>query len=252
MSSFQNLLGSSSGGPRSYSTAPPSQPSTSFTGRSSTPHPSSVPGRPLTSASRSRSVVSSSYNSGHPRHTSTASGRKSRGTSSLWGSDPSEIVCAISEARSISPTVGLAFVNLTTSEAVLSQICDTQFYVKTIHKIQMYEPSAILLVNTAFPPNPKSNLLSIIEEELSGTTVESVDRKYWSEHAGVEGIQTLAFKEDLEAIHIAIQGNFYATCAFAAVSRTLIRAMKHVVDIPRLSSTSNTHVDCQLRPTRSV
>ena len=74
------------------------------------------------------------------------------------------------------------------------------------------------MVNTAFPPNPKSNLLSIIEEELPDTTIEPLDRKYWSERAGLEFIQTLVFREDYEAINVAIEGNFYATCSFAAVS----------------------------------
>lgn len=199
---------------------------------SSTPHPHaghSVPPRPSTSASQlssysysaSRSVTSSSYPSKQRRHASTASGRKSRAASSVWGSDSHEIICAVSEARGVSPTVGLAFVNITTNEAVLSQICDSQFYVKTVHKIQMYEPSTILIVNTAFPPNPKSSLLSIIEEELPDTPIEPLNRKYWSENAGIEFIQSLAFREDMEAIKVAIEGNFYATCSFAAVGNIL-------------------------------
>jgi hypothetical protein len=118
----------------------------------------------------------------------------------------------------VSPSVGLAFINVTTNEAVLSQICDSQFYVKTLHKIQMYEPSTILMVNTAFPPNPKSNLLSVLEENLEGTDIEGLDRKYWSETTGLEFIHALAFREDLEAIQVGIQGNFYATCSFSAVS----------------------------------
>ncbi|KAI1105460.1 DNA mismatch repair protein-like protein MutS [Jackrogersella minutella] len=194
---------------------------------SSTPHPQGlhhVPPRPNTSASQfsstsytgSRSATSSAHPSRHRRNVSTASGRKSRAASSVWGSESHEIICAVAEARGVSPTVGLAFVNITTNEAILSQICDSQFYVKTVHKIQMYEPSTILIVNTAFPPHPKSSLLSIIEEELPDTPVEPLDRKYWSENAGLEFIQTLAFREDLEAIKVAIEGNFYATCSFAA------------------------------------
>lgn len=117
----------------------------------------------------------------------------------------------------MSPSVGLSFVNITTNEAVLSQICDTQFYVRTIHKIQMYEPSTILMLNTAQSSSQKSNLLSIIEAELPGTVIEPLDRKYWSEYDGLEYIQSLAFRDDLEAIKVAIGGNFYATCSFAAV-----------------------------------
>ncbi|KAI1074924.1 muts domain V-domain-containing protein [Whalleya microplaca] len=191
---------------------------------SSTPHPHGVSLRSVTSASqssypshsRSRSVTSSSHPSRPLLRASTASGRKSRTASSLWGSESHEIICAVSEARGVSPNVGLAFINITTNEAVLSQICDSQFYVKTAHKMHVYGPSTILLVNTAFPPNPKSNLLTVLEEELRGTPIKPLDRKYWSETAGFEFIQTLVFREDHEAIRVAIQGNYYATCSFAA------------------------------------
>lgn len=195
---------------------------------SSTP-PSRAPRRPSTtvdqysySYSTSHSVTSSSRPSAQCRRASTASGRKSRATSSIWGSDSHVVVCAVTEARGVTPSVGLSFVNISTNDAILSQICDTQFYVKTIHKIQMYEPSTILMVNTALPPNPKSNLVSIIEAELPGTTIEPLDRKYWSEHAGLEFIQSLAFRDDLEAIKVAIGGNFYATCSFAAVRNSTL------------------------------
>lgn len=123
----------------------------------------------------------------------------------------------MSEARGVSPSVGLAFINITTNEAILSQICDSQFYVKTIHKIGMYDPDTILMANTAFPPNAKSNLLSLIEDGFRGTIIESLDRKYWSETSGMDAMRHLAFREDLESIELVMRGNFYATCAFAAV-----------------------------------
>lgn len=190
----------------------------------STPHPSARVGRltPATqstshSRSGSQSVTSSSNPSGHRRNASTASGRRSCAASSVWGSDGHHVICAVSEARGVSPSVGLAFINATTSEAVLSQICDSQFYVKTVHKIQIYGPSVILMVNTAFPPHPKSHLLSAVEAAIGGTPIEALDRKYWSETSGLEFIQTLSFREDLDATKVAIQGNYYATCSFAAV-----------------------------------
>lgn len=129
-----------------------------------------------------------------------------------------QIVCAVSEARGISPTVGLAFINISTGEAVLSQICDNQFYVRTCHKIQVFEPTEILIVSTAAPPNQKSKMYSVIEEEIPGSKIIALDRKYWSETAGLEYIQQLAFVEDVEAIKVAIGGNYFATCCLAAVS----------------------------------
>lgn len=148
---------------------------------------------------------------------STPSGRRSRAASSIGGGEASQIICAVSEARGIAPSVGIAFINVSTGEAVLSQICDNQSYVKTIHKLTVFEPSRILIVSTACPPHPKSCLCSTIEEELPGVPVVPLNRKYWSESAGLDFLHALAFKEDIEAIKVAIEGNFYATCSFSAV-----------------------------------
>ncbi|KAK7970630.1 muts domain V-domain-containing protein [Apiospora saccharicola] len=204
----------------------------------STPHPSVRAGRQTTatqstshSRSGSQSVTSSSHPSGHRRNASALSGRRSAAASSVWGSDGHHVICAISEARGVSPSVGLAFINATTNEAVLSQICDSQFYVKTIHKIRIYWPSVILMVNTAFLPHPKSPLLSLVEEAMSGTPIEALDRKYWSETLGLEFIQTLSFREDLDATKVAIQGNYYATCSFAAPSEDTM-----MIDISTIQS----------------
>ncbi|KAH8204380.1 hypothetical protein TruAng_001431 [Truncatella angustata] len=194
---------------------------------SGTPYPGASRIRPQSSASqrgsesrtRSQSVATSFFPSAQRGNASTASGRKSRTTTSVWGSEGHQVICAVSEARGVSPSVGLAFVNVTTNEAILSQICDSQFYVKTLHKIQMYDPSTILIVNTSFPPNPKSNLLAVIQEEFQGTSIEGLDRKYWSETVGLEFIHMFAFREELESIKVALQGNFYATCSFAAAIR---------------------------------
>jgi DNA mismatch repair protein MSH4 len=129
------------------------------------------------------------------------------------------VVCAVAESRGISPTVGLAFVNLDTAEAVLCQICDSQTYIRTVHKLKVYGPSEILIVSTA--ASPKSKLFSIVEENLDNipSKLTLLDRRYWAEYTGLEYIQALAFKEDIEAIKISVAGNYYAVCCIAAVGR---------------------------------
>lgn len=204
-----------------------SRPSTSAS-QSLIPHPYRGGARPRYTVSRigSRTTPSISSQRGsitrmatpaYSPGTTTASGRRSRAASSLGGSEGNQIICAVSEARGISPSVGVAFINVSTGEAVLSQICDNQSYIKTIHKLTVFEPSRVLIVATACPPNTKSSLCSTIEEELPGVLVVPLGRQYWSETAGLEFIQALAFKEDVEAIKVAIEGNFYATCSFSAV-----------------------------------
>lgn len=155
-------------------------------------------------------------NTGRP---STA--RPRTGASTIARVENQHVVCAVTESRGISPTVGLAFVNLDTAEAVLCQICDSQTFVRTVHKLRVYGPSEILIVSTA--ASPKSKLFSIIEETLEdiGSKLTLLDRRYWAESTGYEYIQTLAFKEDAEAIQISVAGNYYAICCIAAVSSSV-------------------------------
>lgn len=109
--------------------------------------------------------------------------------------------------------MGLAFVNLSTAEAVLCQICDSQTYVKTITKIGVFEPTEILFMSTA----KDSKLFYIVQENVSETTFTSLDRKYWSERTGHEYVDRFAFPEDAESIKITLGGNYFAACCFAAV-----------------------------------
>ncbi|KAI5358489.1 Putative DNA mismatch repair protein MutS, core [Septoria linicola] len=141
--------------------------------------------------------------------------RPRTGVSTL-GIENQEIICAISEARGFAPTVGLAFINLDTGEAVLSQFSDSQTYVKTVHKLMVFNPSNICIVSTS--SHPKSKLFSIIEERLDeiGCNLTLLDRKYWAETVGFEYIQQLGFPEDIESIKTAVTGNWYAVCCFAA------------------------------------
>jgi DNA mismatch repair protein MSH4 len=188
--------------------------------------------RPATSYSTSAST-SYGYTYGDYTTTTSRPGTRRGGTgrpstarpktsaSTIARIEAQHVVCAVAESRGISPTVGLAFVNLDTAEAVLCQICDSQTYVRTIHKLKVYGPSEILIVSTA--ASPKSKLFSIIEENLEdiGCKLTLLDRRYWAETIGLEYIQSLAFKEDIEAIKISVAGNYYAVCCIAAVSGLL-------------------------------
>ncbi|KAF1987831.1 hypothetical protein K402DRAFT_403490 [Aulographum hederae CBS 113979] len=187
-----------------------------------------APSTSYTSASTSRSYPSYSYL--YPEYTTTTSrprtgrpgtARPRTGASTIARVENQQVVCAISESRGISPTVGLAFLNLHTGEAVLSQISDSQTYVRTVHKLRVFGPTIILVMASAI--DPKSKLVSIIEESMDtiGSYLNPLDRRYWAETTGLDYIQQLAFAEDLDAIKISIGGNYFAVCCFAAV-------LKHV------------------------
>lgn len=139
--------------------------------------------------------------------------------STIGGGESQQIICAVSEARGVSPTVGVSFVNISTGEAVISQICDNQFYARTLHKMQVFEPSEILISSSCVPPNSATNLYSLIEENVIGARLIPLERGYWNEIAGHNYISQLAFIEDIEAIKVAIGGNYFAICCLAAVGQ---------------------------------
>ncbi|KAM5347678.1 hypothetical protein ACJ41O_007502 [Fusarium nematophilum] len=156
----------------------------------------------------------------------SASGRKSRNgttTSILGYSDAHTIVCAISEARGVSPEVGVAFVDVSIGDVALSQICDNQSYVKTIHKIQMSSPSRILFMASACPPSRPCTLFSLVEELAPEARIDSLDRSAWSEAEGLQYMQNLAFREDVGPLKVATQGKFYAVTSFAAAMKYIHR-----------------------------
>jgi len=128
-----------------------------------------------------------------------------------------EIICAITESRGISSTIGLSFVNVSTSEAILCQFADTQTYARTCHKIKVFSPSEIVYMSTA----EESQLLSIVKENLevdrNDVIMTSIDRRYWSESTGHEYLQQLAFPDDFESLKVSMGCNYFSSCCFAAV-----------------------------------
>lgn len=136
-------------------------------------------------------------------------------TSTLAGGSDQQIVCSVTESRGISPTVGLAFVNLSTAEIVLSQISDSQSYIRTLHKLHVFEPSEILVPNTT-----NSKLLQILKGNNLHfeVPIRSVSRNHWDEGYGNESIQHLAFQEDIEAIKVSVDGKYFAITCLSAVS----------------------------------
>lgn len=149
-----------------------------------------------------------------------ASGRRSRATTTasiLGHTDSKSVICALSESRGVSPSVGLAIINVSIGEVILSQICDVQTYVKTIHKIQMSGPSRILIMSSTLPPNKPSDMSSLVQELVPEARILGLDRSSWSETAGLEYIQKLALVNDIEPLKVALNGKFYAVSSLSAV-----------------------------------
>ncbi|RUS17438.1 muts domain V-domain-containing protein [Endogone sp. FLAS-F59071] len=130
----------------------------------------------------------------------TRSGRPQTATGATR--DGSDFIVAVIEGRGVASEVGMCFLNLRTSECLLSQIADSQTYVKTLHKLHLYNPSEVLVSITAVEPQ-KSKLCKIIEDNFPSACMTPIGRKYFNDAIGcftpftnnqyVEGIQNIVF-----------------------------------------------------------
>ncbi|KAL7960411.1 muts domain V domain-containing protein [Trichoderma compactum] len=158
------------------------------------------------------------------RPTTPSRRSRSEATPSILGqSDSHDVVCAVSEARGVTPTVGIAAVDLSLGEVTLSQICDNQSYVRTIHKLQLACPSRIVFMPSACSPNEPSTFFSLVQRLIPEAETASHDRSAWSESAGIEYIEHLAPEGDIGPIKVAIQGKYYAVCCFSAAMKYIDR-----------------------------
>ncbi|CAJ0749612.1 21846_t:CDS:10 [Entrophospora sp. SA101] len=80
----------------------------------------------------------------------------------------------------VASEVGMCFIDLKTSECILSQIADSQTYVKTLHKLNIYNPGEILLSVTAVEPS-KSKLCKILEDNIPSAIIVPIARKYFND-----------------------------------------------------------------------
>ena len=88
---------------------------------------------------------------------------------------------------------------------------------RTLHKIRVFEPTEILLPNTV-NQQAKSKLRQLLEANLEyDPQITSINRKYFSEEKGVQYICQFAFREEIESLKVSMEGNYFATCCFAAV-----------------------------------
>lgn len=91
----------------------------------------------------------------------------------------------------------------------------------------VFEPTELLFPDTNSSP---SKLYSIIEANIPDLPIIHLGRKHWGEKTGIEYVEQLAFKEDVQAIKIAIGGNFYATCCLAAVGGKSVSSLSASTD----------------------
>ncbi|KAK9449441.1 muts domain V-domain-containing protein [Limtongia smithiae] len=113
------------------------------------------------------------------------------------------VICAVSEGRGVASMVGLCFLSVDTGECVVCELADTQTFVRTLHKISVYQPIEILFPSSA--------------DNFTEARVIGVPRRFYNENDGREYISDLTFPKDVNDIRVLTAAKFYATCALSAV-----------------------------------
>ncbi|XP_064469995.1 mutS protein homolog 4-like [Ornithodoros turicata] len=216
--------------------------------------PSTSSGRPSTGrftfdvfdTSRSSSTMTPGAhllrNSFGTRPTSSSGSRRheTSGTSTSAEIIPSSVVVAVVEGRGQARgEVGMASFDIKNPELVLSQFPDNQVYANTIMRLQVLDPSQILLPKTAFDNNAMPQLLCQIEQEFPPTSITSLDRKFFSESAGIDIIRELCIPE-YNSVELEVLNKYYALSAAAALIKHVQYSMNIVCSPKSLRITFTT------------
>ncbi|CAB4399973.1 unnamed protein product [Rhizophagus irregularis] len=136
---------------------------------------------------------------------------KTSASACIGGRDNHSFVVAMIEGR-----VGMCFIDLRTSECILSQIADSQTYVKTLHKLNLYNPVEIILSVTAIEPS-KSKLCKILEDNMPMASIIPIGRKYFNDAIGLNYIKQYSLEEDSASLILGITSKFYCLAATGAI-----------------------------------
>lgn len=137
--------------------------------------------------------------------------------------DGEEIICAISESRA-SHVVGIAAINITTGTAELYRIINDDKYgrlVDTLSRMPIL-PGCFLVLESIAADRSKSLLAPVLENEYPSIPHIPFERRHWGESEGLRLVERFALEHEVDQMLASLEGNFYVTCAFCAVSGSLL------------------------------
>lgn len=100
-------------------------------------------------------------------------------------------------------------------QATLCQIVDSQMYVRTLQKLYTWSPSIVLFPSTL----AESKMMMFLNAEMpQNVELRNIDKRYFNENDGSGHLQQMALGDEIEPLKVAVEGKFYALCAFSGVS----------------------------------
>lgn len=131
---------------------------------------------------------------------------------------PELVLCSIFEkSRDIGTKVGICVIKHHTGEMILSDYIDSQIYIRTIHKIQVYQPTEILLPNSSLSP-VVSKLATIIKFNVDeNVRITEMSAKHFNSQDGLTAINEYMIESNKKQLLIEeFMDKTYALNATAA------------------------------------
>ncbi|KAF9155098.1 MutS protein msh4 [Linnemannia schmuckeri] len=223
-----------------------------------------------------RSETSSSFDTQSNNHKAGSSHSQSNtrrskqsgaaSSKSTGGKDGQSFVAAVVEGRGAGAEVGMCFCDLKTSEIILCQIADSQTYVRTLQKLNLYEPAEVttevwavreenpepkleILVPTTAVDPVNSKLVNIIKETMPNSTITPVARRSFNDTTGLECIKKYIVKEGSASLLLGIPTKYFCLAATAAVMQHIVETrhavfLNHSVRFKYQICTGSMVIDC--------
>lgn len=129
------------------------------------------------------------------------------------------MVLALTEGRGQARgEVGIAAIDTLAPVLILSQLSDGVHYTDTLNKIQILNPSKILVPDTFCEQNPLPKLIEVIRENLLTVTIIPVQRRHFNDKAGLQQISNLCSRKSLNILQIIAKKYYCLSSASALLS----------------------------------
>ncbi|KAF5308796.1 hypothetical protein FQR65_LT06029 [Abscondita terminalis] len=178
--------------------------------------PQQPPRRSTTTPSSSSHVNwRSRTNSGRTTNSGGHTGTSTRTRSSLESESP--IIIALSEGRGEAIyEVGIAYINLNQPGLILCQITDTQSYINTLTKINILNPTEILVPLTFIESFTSNRLVQKVKEQFPTVKMTGVSRSTFNKNIGMQYLRQLCLIS-MNSVLLVLQHRYYALTAAGAL-----------------------------------
>lgn len=133
------------------------------------------------------------------------------------GSGDSQVILALTDGRGQAQgEVGIAALDVNSPTLILCQISDNLHYSDALNKVQLLNPSKILLPDTIFETVPLPKLIQLIKESFNHISIIPIQRRHFNDQLGLDQITTFCSRKSKNILQI-IPRKYYCLSAASAL-----------------------------------